>query len=676
MNSNTAKETKSDLAIYRPQIGMRFVMRGCEFEVCFTEFGMVRYATSKGGKPHQVTVERFKELQREEEIAVLNPERHGKDKVDGVPTLPNLSEDELAAALRRTRYAQGAMADLAHPNSKRNLAIWIPEFARTIQDPAPPAPSTVSDWVRKLVLHGRDALVAPERKRGNRFFRFSPEIELLVLEAVDAFLEQEQRDANDVLAFIVGRLAERNMLTKDGAKVDIPSTRTIRRILNRIDPYLLTRLKKGRLAAERMARAAGKSIISPRPLMLVQIDTHFLKVFAVDPRDGKILGKPYLCCAFDVRTRCVVGMYVSILPASTTTTLGALKDMLTRPGKGLPGGFATTIVPDNGVEFRNSGVENLLRKLKINFEPATARDPNGKANIESFFRTLSLFLIQKLPGTTFSDLEKRGDYPSEKKAYATIDQIEEYVRYWVENEYHQRPHSSTGRIPIRMWEEETAAAKPLSLSEEEVGVIARRTFLSKIRKGRVTVKKLTYYSHALKTLEATFQGQVRVLVDELNLSEVLIEHPFDEGTLIQGDSTNPEYTSGLSMWEHEQIKKEMAEMTKKDLHALGQYTWVLARYKLLMRIQEDSEVARSLVAKITRGKRGSTQIEAVEEEEVVEDASAVPFDQVPPEAEESGPVTQREIDTDQSEGAANTKDDQPPQNASSDPGMPDILFLE
>ena len=603
MNTPGQNEVNVAAPVYRPAVGMRFMLRGCEFEVCFAEFGMVRYATTKGGKPHQITAERFKALQRAGEFTLTNPALHGQDLVGGTPTAPNLTDGELADALRRTRYAQAALSDLVHPNSKRALAAWIPVFADTIHDNSPPSASAVSGWVRKMRLEGTDALVAPERKRGNRFFRFPPEIEMLVLQAVDAFLEkEEQRDANDVLAYIVGHLAEQNLLTKDGTEVAIPSERTIRRILNRIDPFLLTRLKKGREAAERMARAAGKSITSTRPLMLVQIDTHYLKVFVVDPDTGEVLGKPRLCCVFDVRTRCVVGRYISLLPPCTAATLGALKDMLTRPKRGLPGGVPATIVPDNGVEFRNCAIEELLRRLRVNYEPAKVRDPNGKAHVESFFRTLSLFLIQKIKGTTFSNPDKRGEYPSEERAYATMDQIKEYVDEWIEKEYHCRPHSSTRRAPIRMWQEETANAEPLSFSEGEANALARRPLSSKIRKGRVTVKGLTYYSHALKTLELSWQEMVTVLVDELDLGNVLVTHPFEKGVLIQADSTNPEYTEGLSMWEHEQAKKELAQMTKADVRALGTYAPLLARYKLLLRLQEDSQFARSQVAKFIRSK--------------------------------------------------------------------------
>lgn len=592
---------------FRPRVGMRFQMRGSEFEVCFAEAGVVRYASVNGGSPCRVTFNDFLELQKKEEVSILKPDLYREQLVAecdcGFHALTSLTDEELRRGMRRVRYAEAATAELLHPNSFKEISAWIPCFAAQVNDANPPAPRTVSSWVKALRVDGQNVLLTGEKLRGNRSLRFSPEIHLLTLEAVDEFLEhKERRDARDVMARIAGRLAEKGLLTKDGEKVKTPSESTIRRLLKKIDPYLLTRIKQGALAAEKAARAAGKSITSPRPLYLVQIDTHYLKVFVVDPETGEILGKPYLVCAFDVRTRCVVGIYISLMPPSTATTLGVARDMLSRPGDGLPGGIPIFLIPDNGIEFKNSGVERVSAKLFIHFEPAMVRDPNGKAHVEVFFRTLSNYLIQKLPGTTFSNPEKRGEYKSEKEASATLEQIEKYVRFWVENEYHQRPHSGTGRIPIRMWEEETAEALPKGLTKEDVDVLVRTPYRCSINGGRVRVEKNMYYSHALRTLEGLHKGRVTVLLNELDLGCVYIEHPFEKATLIQADSIDPEYARGLTLSEHRAAQEVKKRMTKSDLRAIGKNANLLARWQLLQMIQKDCKVARSKIAKLTQGK--------------------------------------------------------------------------
>ncbi len=589
--------------IFNPRIGMRFFILGSEFEVTFTEMGMMRYASTKGGNICRITFDRFRDLQKKEEITVVNPELHSKDLVaGGHSSIANLTESEVELTMLKLRYAEAATVELIYPNSIEKLKDWIPTFAERMKDKSPPKPRTVSSWVRKLRLDGKEALIAQTTNSGNRTLRFSPEMQMLILEAVDSFMQQENRDSNDVLSFIVGKLAEQNLLTKDGAKVVIPNIRTIRRQLNRIDPYLLVRIKKGVIVAEKMARAAGKKIISPRAMQIVEIDTHFMDVFVIDPDTGEVLGSPYLACAICIRTRCIVGMFISLYPASTVTTLAVMKDMLTRPKFGLPGGIPVYLVPDNGVEFKNSAVERVASKLKIIFEPAEIRDPNDKPHIESFFRTLTFTVIQKIKGTTFSNLGERDTYDSEGNAYATLEQIEEYVRDYTENEYHQRPHSQTGRIPIQMWKEETERSQPISFTKEEVDILLRRPYKCSINKGQVRQFKLTWFSHALRTLEAKHKEKVTVLIDELDLSKVYVEHPDEKGTLILAESTEPEYTTGLSMWEHEQAQNQKKEMTEKDLKAVGKYANLLARNQFLLKIQKDSKSARSKIARLTNGK--------------------------------------------------------------------------
>ncbi|MEI7842605.1 MAG: hypothetical protein WCI39_06200 [Gallionellaceae bacterium] len=65
-----------------------------------------------------------------------------------------------------------------------------------------------------------------------------------------------------------------------------------------------------------------------------------------------------------------------------------------------------------------------------------------------------------------------GEYKSEKEATATLADIEKYVRFWIEEEYHQRIHSGTSRAPIMHWKEETANL-PQGLTDVDVDVLAR-----------------------------------------------------------------------------------------------------------------------------------------------------------------------------------------------------------
>lgn len=590
---------------YEPRVGLRFVIHGSDFEVTYVAAGMVRYAASAGGKPHRITYGRFIELQKSGALLVKNGdvERMSTDGIDR--KLPELNEAETLSTIRQTRYVEAAVTQLSHPQSQRQLKGLITTLAAELDDPKPPAPSTVAGWVRRYFHeHKNLSAFAPRNHlRGNRTLRFSIEVEALITDGIEqVYLQPERRNAKDLLAFVVGKLAERGLLDARNATIRLPSLRTIERRIKALDPYVVVMAKRGKVAADRVIRAAGRQILSPRAMFLVQIDTHYLDIILVDPDSGEIIGRPYLVCIIDVYTRAVIGMYVSMFPPSATTTLAAIKDMLTRVLRGLPGGVPVRIIPDNGVDFKNSAFVRLCGRLGIIIVPAEVRDPNDKAHIESFFRTLTHSLTQKLKGTTFSCPIERGEYDSRRRASVVLERLQSHILEWVNEVYHKTIHSRSGRAPILAWEDATKGWMAPTFSPEEVDAIARWPEQRNIHKGRVLVDGIEYFSHALATLEELGEKRVTVLVDELNLNTVFVEHPTERGILIKAESTNPRYTQDLTWYAHQEVKKIIKDMKKSDLQRLGQYAHLLAWWRLLYEIQTDSTLAKRQIAKITNGK--------------------------------------------------------------------------
>ncbi|QBC42592.1 Mu transposase C-terminal domain-containing protein [Iodobacter fluviatilis] len=590
---------------YSPKVGLRFHMHGCEFEVTYIYAGIVRYAAAIGGKAFRISHDRFIEMQESETLLIKNQDIEGISENGCSGKLSELSEKETRAAIRMRRYVDSAVTQLVYPTSKKHLTALIPLIAFELEDQQPPDPRTVASWIKRYFLEGRDgALLSLRHKQsGNRGLRFCPQVEILIEEAIQqVFLQSERRDAKDVRTHIVGKLSELGLLSKHSSTVTVPSLRTLQRRIKALDPYIVALAKKGKVAADRVARAAGRAIISPRPMYLVQIDTHYLDILLRDPDSGDVIGRPYLVCILDVYTRAVVGIYISMFPPSAVTTLAAVKNMLTRLGMGLPGGIPVRIVPDNGVEFKNSAFIRLCARLGIIVTPAEIRDPNDKAHIESFFRTLTTLLVQKCAGTTFSSPSDRGEYDSRSRAASILEKMHEYCLEWINEVYHTSIHSRTGRAPILAWEDSVKGWPAPIVDIAEIDAIARLPVQRNIHKGRVLVDGIEYFSHALATLEAIGDKRVIVLVDELNLHEVYIEHPSQPSTLILAESTNPEYTIGLTQYEHQEAKKIKAALTASDQKRLGIYCDLLARWTLFQKIQTDSEMAQRQIARLTNGK--------------------------------------------------------------------------
>lgn len=582
-------------AVITPQVGLRFELHGAEFEVVFVVRGMVRYAATAGGRQHKIPLADFAELVRTNKIEVKS------ESVRRTVHVHNAT-----ALVRKHRYVEAVLRQLPHPTARQALNAVIRQVAAELNDPSPPTDRTVIFWLRAYELKGEHGLLR-KNGSGNYVLRFDPEVELLINEAIQQiYLTPERSSAVDIRSYVVGKLAASGLCSAFHSEIRVPTLRSIQRRLKQLDPYVVARAQRGELAANRIARAAGRTRRAGALLSVVEMDTHYLDIQIVDPDTGEVLGRPYLTCLFDVCSRAVVGMHISLYPPSAATALAALRDMLTRPNWGLPGGIAITIVPDNGIEFKNTTFMRVCEALAIIISPAQIRDPNGKAHIERFFYILTRGLVQQLSGTTFSNPTVRGDYDSSKHACLTLSQVSELIEQWVNEVYHQTVHSRTGRAPILAWEEQAKVIAPLSLSADDVDALARRPVMRTIQHGRVQVDGIEYFSHALETLQAQGMERVTVLVNDLNLHSVLIQHPTGKDIFILAESTDPEYTVGLDCYTHAESMRIKKSFSQADLRTLGPNANALARARLLDDIRSESQIGKKRLRKLTNGQGRET----------------------------------------------------------------------
>lgn len=555
-----------------PNIGTRFSFHGSHFEISFIGHGICRYSAIAGGRIFQIPYDQFEGWCQSGLVEY-------EFNTSNLLTTPEIT----VSIMRKFRYVQAALSQLPYPTAIQPLSILIQQIAKEIQDQLPPHPRTVARWIQTYRLNNQRTEVLEKKKSGNHYVRFSLEIERLIHQAIqEVYLCAERRDGKDVLAFVIGKALENGW-----ASHKIPCLRTIERRINQLDPYVIINAKKGTRIARKLLKAAGQSIISPTILALIEIDTHYLDIIIIDGTTGATLGRPFLSCAIDIATRAIVGVYVNLYPPSALTTLCVIRNMITRHHQGLPGGIPSQIVPDNGVEFKNNSLSRLCETLKITITPSQVGTPNNKPHIESFFRTLTEGIIQKLSGTTFSNPVVRGDYNATKQAKMTLSDVQKYTEQWINEVYHTHIHSETNRAPILAWEDATKIIKPMSLSDEEAAILCRKPYERSINKGRVLIDYLYYFSPALATFEQQKLTKVTVLVDEMDLSYVFIVDPTNSHNLIKAECTNPDYAQGLTMYAHQEVQKIKKQMAQSDLRRLGEKANLFARWQLLKKIQED-----------------------------------------------------------------------------------------
>ena len=552
-----------------PEIGFRFTFHGSEFEITNVSNGNIRFSAVRGGKIMMMTLDQFIQYYQNKNITFTY-----------VPNKILLDPKVTGDVRRKQLYVMRAIT-LVHPFSSSAVSKIIHDVKQEIDDQNPPSSRTVMRWISKYLENTSDWLRIRNIKKGNETLRFSPTVEQLILKAVkEIYLYSELKtNCKDVEAYVVGLMLELGILDTP------PSSRTIQRRLKDIDPYLIIKAKRGSRYANKLLKSAGVKVPTYFILQIVEFDTHYLDII-ITAEDGTVLGRPFLCCGIDVFSRAIIGFHISMMPACSATTLATLKKILSNPNKNMPGGVPTLIIPDNGVEFKNNSLASLCEHFKITIQPAQNRTGDDKAHIERFFRTITEGIIQKISGTTFSSPEKRGDYDSVRKASITIEQLNEYVSYWITSVYHQSIHSTTDRAPICAWNDAALLAPPMCVGQDEVDILCRRPHMKSLNGGQIQYMYLFYYAHSLATIEITASTKVKVFVDELDLSHVYVEHPISK-EMIKADSTEPEYTKGLTLYAHREARKIRDTIKQQDINRLGKYANLYALFELHKKIQSD-----------------------------------------------------------------------------------------
>jgi len=404
----------------------------------------------------------------------------------------------------------------------------------------------------------------------------------------------------------------------------LPSERTINRRINKIDPYRLSRKRDGIYIANKKFKAAGQSLLSTRILETVEADGNILDVMVVDEDTGEVMGRPYGTCLIDQYSRCIIAFVITMIPFSAATLLKTLKISLSGNG-GRFGGLFEVLIVDNGSDYISDSVKNFCNNVGIRIEYGAPRDPNSKPHVERFFGRLNTQLIHTLPGTTFSNPKYKADYASEKHACLTLNELKDKVSQWLDIFYHKEFHKGHGRSPEKLWNENLNEIPVITYPIKTLDTIARDVIIRTISKGRITAYNLKWYSHALATVEAEFRMKgaspiVDVYIDTLDLANVFIKNP-KNGKIIEANSVVPKYTNGMSLYEHENIRKNLKEQGKKDISTSDQYQLIIDRWKFRKDIvKSGKKFARKQIARLRELQKKPSKVEQIRENEQLSDA--------------------------------------------------------
>jgi putative transposase len=279
-------------------------------------------------------------------------------------------------------------------------------------------------------------------------------------------------------------------------------------------------------------------------------------------------------------------------------------------------GITKVLVCDNGAEFHSSALKGLCYELAIDLQYCPKQQPQYKGTIERVIGTLNREVCQALKGTSFSDIEARGDYESIENAEATLEELIGLINRWILNDYSMRIHRGTMRVPSALWKEGLEIIEP-NLPESAMKLefaMTEKTTRTLTHKG-IEIFNNFYNSPSLRVIRTrmTENQTVTVRYDVEDLGAIwVLDSVSNEYLKVPCDER--EYTEGLTLVTHRHLRKTLndkgrGEQNEKallehrarfnsEVNALGRSKKIRARQRFA-RLKENMTTSKVSINAIT-----------------------------------------------------------------------------
>lgn len=513
-----------------------------------------------------------------------------------VPLVPleQVSDEQWAIAQKRLAIIQPLLA-------RRGDGQLVQEVARQHDL----GQATLYRWIRSFEATGQLSQLIPNRPNGGEGkTRLQPELEALVRASIEEVYLTKQRYPLKRVYHDVTNRCLRHGLT-------VPHLNTVRDRVLAIRQEKVLRFRHGHKAADDKFRPhQGKFPGADFPLAVVQIDHTPGDVILVDDETRMPLGKPWITMAIDVYSRMVVGFYVSFeTPGALGVGMCVANSLLPKEawlhrlnvlGEWPCWGKMRKIYADNGKEFRGNMLKRACEEYGIDLEWRPVRKSHYGGHIERLLGTFAKE-IHELPGTTFSNPQQKGEYPSAEKAALTLGEFEKWLLHLVVNIYHKRVHSSLGRTPLEMFEDgiyQKTGLPPRIQDELRVKLDFLPYFERTIQEYGVVLDHIHYYSDVLRPWIHALEGDSPK--NKRKRKFIFKRDPRDISVLFFYDPEAKAYFEipyrdllrpPMTLWEHKQVMRQLENDGVKVVDEPGFF----ASYQKLRDIEEQAISQTKLV---------------------------------------------------------------------------------
>ena len=474
-------------------------------------------------------------------------------------------------AKKRMDYIRFATDRLGSQPWFEGLDRVIKIVSRNLQDQTPPSQMTLYRWWRKWDQSFQDitSLVPLDRRQGYTTSCFSkPVIKMLNDIVYEDYLQQEACTIQSCYERLKYQVTQHNNQTTRSLKM--PSRASVFRYFSKLDRYDVLVAKKGKRYANQEFRATGRGIYPDYILGRVEIDHTPLDLIIVDEETFLPIGRPNLTCLIDKCSRAILGYSLSFEPPSELSVIRALRQALFPKvalkerypdieNDWLAYGIPMTLVVDNGLEFHSHMLRQLCYELNIELVFCPKKEPQFKGCVERTLGTLNRQVSHRCAGTTFSNINDRGDYDAVDNARVTLSEANELISQWVVDVYHQTRHSITRYTPDYLWKEGLTSVEPrLPESRDAFDLASARPYQQRrLAHDGIRFLYLNYNSADMQTIRRNplFDGKANIRVNHEDLGFIWV-HDSANDEYIKVPCTHKDYANGLTLLQHQKILEE------------------------------------------------------------------------------------------------------------------------
>jgi len=460
-------------------------------------------------------------------------------------------------------------------------------------------------------------------RQGSR--RLPDETEAVIAEAIRDFYETHQKPSINRLHKDIRRLCR-------SRGVRVPSWHAVKARISAMDRSELVRAREGSKAARDRFRPVPGEYTAEFAFDVVQIDHTLVDVIVVDRQYRRPLQRPWLTLAIDVASRVVAGFYLTLEAPSTVSVALAIQHIVQPKEPWLAGlgidaewpisGFPDAIHLDNAKEFRSRALRRGSEEHGIELIHRPVATPHYGGHIERLIGTM-MGAVHLLPGTTFSDIDERGDYDSAANATMTMDELERWLALEIMR-YHADRHGTLGVPPLVGWHEAVAhRLRPVRHPHDLAGFMI--DFLPSVdrlvRRDGIHLFGLRYWDDVLSIWAGRLDRPLRVSYDPRDLSRIFVRAP--DGTrwpIRFADLRRPPITLG----EHRRART-----------ALRERGLALVDEQLIF---EAIEAQRALVEEATMRTKAARQLAEKRERALGAAVPSRPAPAAPAQAEDDRPI--------------------------------------